>query len=521
MQRFRIDDTQETLILTGLIISDKFIKEVLPILDTKLFRSDHARIIAHWCIDYYHDNHAAPGVHIEDIYNQAVQAEELENSEAKMLEQVLAKVSKEYERTEQFNYDYLLKVAETYFSSAHVKDECRAILDIVEDDPLAARDRLCEFKPKQLQQSQGYCVLTDRKLIRKAFEERQKPLFRIGGSMGQMMNPDLCRQNFIGFLGTEKIGKTWNLLHLAKAACRGLCNVALFQAGDMTDEQQTARIGISLTGKSDKPRYCGKLLIPTYDCVHNQTDVCNLRERRSKLGLGFDDQETFYKAAGKNHKDKKDIWKQATSDGYVPCDACRRDNPKEYEGSVWWFERPPVTPLTWREAAKASLQFFKRMRGRNLMLHSSPGDLSVDRIDSVLDQWERQHNFVADVVLTDYADLFVPSQRHQDFRHQTNQIWKDHRFLAQRRNCLVITATQADADAYGKQKLELTNFSEDKRKYAHVTAFYAMNQTQQEKVLGLMRLGWLVVRDDDFDTRTELKILRSLPTGQPVLGSYF
>jgi hypothetical protein len=518
MRRIRIDDHQESLILTGLIVSTAFIRDAEPILDIRLFQSDYSPKIAKWCLDYFKENRKAPGIHIEDIYAQKVEDGEIEETEAQLIAKVLERVSKDYERSESFNHDYLLKVARKFFSSREVAKECRLILDLVDKDPLEAARRMESFKAKELPSSQGYSVLKDRKLIRRAFEERQKPIFRMPGALGEMVNPDLCRQNFIGMLGMEKIGKTWNLLEFALTAARQRLNVAFFQAGDMTDTQQTARIGIRLTGKSDKRKYCGEILVPIYDCAWNQDDSCDRKRRKSKIGLGINEDERKEHLCSDNWK-KMDFFKELTDDGYKACDICRKERPRDYAGAVWYRLRKKVMPLTWKEAALSAAKFYKRMRGRDIKLHSSSGDLSITKIESILDYWERTENFIADVILTDYADLFV-SGINQDFRHQTNQIWKDHRFLSQRRNALVITATQADAEAYGKRKLELSNFSEDKRKYAHVTAFYAMNQTYEEKVMGIMRMSHLVVRDDDFDPRKEVKILRCLPIGRPILGSY-
>ena len=95
--------------------------------------------------------------------------------------------------------------------------------------------------------------------------------------------------------------------------------------------------------------------------------------------------------------------------------------------------------------------------------------------------------------------------------------------MSQERHCCLVTVTQADAASYEQDKLKLKNFSEDKRKYAHVTAMYALNQdkTGREKKLGIVRIGELVVREDDFDVSREVYLLQSLKTGQPFLASFW
>ena len=73
-----------------------------------------------------------------------------------------------------------------------------------------------------------------------------------------------------------------------------------------------------------------------------------------------------------------------------------------------------------------------------------------------------------------------------------NEIWKNLRALSQSRNCLVLTATQADAKSYEKNVLTMSNYSEDKRKFAHVTAMYGLNQDKhgrEKKTLQMFKMS--------------------------------
>lgn len=137
-------------------------------------------------------------------------------------------------------------------------------------------------------------------------------------------------------------------------------------------------------------------------------------------------------------------------------------------------------------------------------------------------QFVRLHQIIPGLIVLDYADLMVPSYQ-TEYRHQQNQIWKDLRGLNQELDCLLVTATQADADSYDRNSLRLKNFSEDKRKYGHVTTMYGLNQDSKgrEKGIGLIRINELLLRDDGFDSSREVTILQSLSTGSPVVGSFF
>jgi hypothetical protein len=159
-----------------------------------------------------------------------------------------------------------------------------------------------------------------------------------------------------------------------------------------------------------------------------------------------------------------------------------------------------------------------------LRLATYPNEsLSVQEIKSLLDRWERQDQFVPDVIVIDYADILAPDPdiSRQDHRHQQGKIWQRLRNLSQEKHCLVATATQAAASSYERELIRLSDFSEDKRKYAHVTAMYGLNQTPNEKSVGVMRINKLVVRDSDFNPNRPVTILQRLQMGRPFLRSYF
>ena len=105
--------------------------------------------------------------------------------------------------------------------------------------------------------------------------------------------------------------------------------------------------------------------------------------------------------------------------------------------------------------------------------------------------------FFADVVVLDYADILLPevNSRSMDFRHQQNETWKVLRRISQRFHCCVVTATQTAASSYKSNIIKKDDFSEDKRKASHVTGMLGINQTSNEKVDGIYRLNWVVLRD--------------------------
>lgn len=518
MKRIRVDNTQETLILTGMVVSDRFLREVQTVLNVRQFKSSHSRKVAKWCLEYYDENEKAPGVHIQDIFNLKSETGQIEDDELQMIGRTLARISSEFERADNFNVDFVLKRAEAYFGKEDLRKLCDEVLELSETDPLGAIDVLEDYKPKKLPTTDGIDPFASPDVIARAFEESAEPIMKLPGALGRMLNPDLCRGSFVALLGQEKIGKTWNLMEFTFAGIRNRLNVIFFQAGDMNEDQQVRRMMIRLAGRSNKAKYCGDVIIPTYDCRYNQDDSCDMKSRTSDIGLDTDPDELRTTLSDRDRK--LEFYQDKTEDGYEPCDACRRRQPHKYKGAVW-YRIEHKEPLTSRDAIRYSKKFSKGMKGRHFRLLTYPGSvLSCAKIRSHVDNYANYEGFVPDVIIVDYADLMNSDSYGIEHRHQQNEIWKGLRALSTMYNCLVITATQADADAYGKESLTLNNFSEDKRKYAHVTSFYSLNQTPEEKEIGLMRYGQLIVRDEDFDTRKKITVMQCLSIGRAHIGSF-
>jgi len=127
-----------------------------------------------------------------------------------------------------------------------------------------------------------------------------------------------------------------------------------------------------------------------------------------------------------------------------------------------------------------------------------------------------------DMIIVDYPDILAPEIQ-GTLRDQENDKWAKLRGLSEMRHCLVLVGTQADAASYKKNWLHLDNFSEDKRKYGHVTAMIGLNQDPggREKKLKMMRLNKLVVREEDFVSSEGIVVLQNLNRGQPYLSSFF
>jgi hypothetical protein len=157
--------------------------------------------------------------------------------------------------------------------------------------------------------------------------------------------------------------------------------------------------------------------------------------------------------------------------------------------------------------------------GLRMVCHPS-GSLTADGLRGQLLEWASQ-GWVADVVVLDYADILATPNVGRDGRDGVNENWKALRRLSQELHCLVYTATQCDTPGYDSKVLTRRNFSEDKRKLAHVTGMFGLNQTVPEARRGMMRVNWVVSRETAFKETDVCHVAGCLAIGRPAIFSTF
>lgn len=506
------DEFTERQIVTGMIISTDYLRIITPIFKSEYLESSEARTLSQWCLRYYKRYNEAPGTNIQGIYTSHLQ-KELKNDKgrAEDIEQILAGLSDEFTRDpSKFNTPFLIDETKKHFRRRKVELLIETTQGELDDGELAdAETAITQYTvAESAEEATWIDPFKKADTVREAFIGiTTEPLIKFPGALGFKWNEELVRDGFVALMGPEKRGKTFWLMELAFRAARTGSNVCFFQAGDMSEAQQLRRMYVYVARKSNRQRYCGEILIPMMDCAHSQLGTCN-----EEIKVGVFPEDTILSRIKMN-----DYAKLVYEDEYEPCNAVR--DCKWSRGAPWYTIREEVEPLTWKESYKLNKKFTKKMK--RILVSTYPNStLSPQMIRDQINIWERQHNFIPDVVVIDYADLLVPDKAQSDFRHTQNQIWMSLRGLSQERRCLVITATQADAASYDQETLALKNFSEDKRKYAHVTAMYGLNQTDIEKEKGIMRINDLVVREHEFSSRRFVTVLHHLAIGRPFLACY-
>lgn len=503
------DEFIERKIVIACITSTEYLQGILPIWNPELIESPTARLLCNWVKEYFDQFDKAPNHDIEMIYASKLKTG-LQPEQAEWIEDILESLSDESVKTP-VSIPAILEQTKLYFKERSLRLLSEDIqFELDKGHISSAEELLGQFTPVQT----CACTFLDpfsknvMDTVQAAFAERGKSLIKFPKAFGTFWNRELVRGGFVALMGSEKKGKSMLLLELAMRALRTGSNVAFFQAGDMTELQQLRRLAIYLTERSDEERYCRGQWIPEPDCILHQLDECDKNGRQDSIDRIFHTQKdiTFESLtlAAKTYKE------------HETCHNC-----SDMKGTAWLRWRKGAQPLSWTDAYKALRKFGKKQLASFRISTHAAGTLSVRGIKAVLSQWQKQDGFTADVIIVDYADLLVSDSSRMDFRHQQNYIWESLRNLSQEQVALVATVTQIAARGYSKQLLSMDDFSEDKRKFSHVTAMYGLNQTPEEKRIGVMRINELVVREADFDSKHPVTILQRLQIGRPFLGSWW
>lgn len=458
----------ERTILIAMITEKTVLSKITTKWERDMFSSKWSNLIGKWCVSYYKKYKKAPNKAIKGIFQSwAEDKQKTDKDTVILIEKFLDSLSEEYEDGDGINVDYIVDMSSTYFNKIKLEkliDTIQGDLDRSELDK--ATSRVTEFSQVELGIGAGIDLFKDKDAVFEAFDRKVDVLIEYPGSLGVFFGDSLCRDGFIAFQGPEKFGKSFWLLDIAWNALMQGRKVAYFIIGDMSQHQVIKRIG---TRAARHP---------------------------FRMKGGFPATLKYPKSI------RRDVDEKVTEIKY---------GEKE-------FKAPLSKQKVWRmlkKLGKGKREMFK------VSAHPSLS-LTVPALEDVIQNWEHNGWGIPDVVVIDYADNLASSDKGiAETRNQINLTWKQMRALSQNLHGLVVTATQSDIASYQVETQSRLNFSEDKRKFAEVTGFLAINRTQEEILKGITRLNWLALRDEEFSESQCVYVAGSAALANPAIVSTF
>lgn len=502
--RRAIDLDIEKKITTAFIVSTSFCKKTFSVYKKEYFEIDYAKTVIEWVLAYFRTYNVAPGVHIQDIYD--VEKETLDESEADTISVFLNKISDEYINANVenlLNVDYLVDQAKKYFRKRALailfeKGNKKVSIGMIED----AEKLLLEYKAVAKNTSGRFDPFDVLNIRNYDVENLSNRLFKLPGALGELIGW-LERSWLVAVMACEKKGKSWYLEELIFSALVNRLKI-LWVSLEMSKAQLEKRIYQKLTGLGSVEE---DGFYPVFDCKRNQDGTCFSRKRINDVKLFKDD------GCLPEERKKRSMYKV--------CTVCR-GNSKRYI-PAYWYQYERVKKLKSKVVEKKAKHFIS-MYGGNLRVKAFPRfSANMDDIINELNDLEFSENFLVDVLVIDYLEITAGSDSggRRGEREKIDENWKNAAKIAGMRNCLVITADQADALARNQRSLTESNWSESKQKDAHLDVRIGLNQTNDEKKAKVARVNVLMHRHNYFHPKKECLILQDLSRGQALLDSEF
>jgi hypothetical protein len=140
MKTEEIDCSTERLICTGLIVSERFTKEILSTLSLKYFTTAFTRIAASWCLYFWSKYEKVPGKNIVELFEQ--KSRHIQNSDTvELIQQFLESLSKEYEKSDGFNVQFALDRAGEYFRQRKIELSQEKITQALQSGHIEAAEK--------------------------------------------------------------------------------------------------------------------------------------------------------------------------------------------------------------------------------------------------------------------------------------------------------------------------------------------------------------------------------------------
>ena len=499
MKQTKSETGVERRILTGMIVSDSFLRQISKVYDKDCLTA-YARTVAKWCLDYYKAHEEAPKKNITALYDRAVR-NGMDTTQMEIVENFLSGLSNEFNGS--YNAELNLADALEYFQKKRLNNLLLDVTAELSENKVESAVKIWkDYKPVHIPRAEGVDLFDDADLRWRMFNTVFEPLYTLPGDLGRFMNRQLIRKGFLAFQGADKRGKSWWLSYMALQAALGHNNVAIYTLADLSSEEYKERFTLQQLHRPLFEEDCEERIAPVLDCENNQNGSCNMAIRECRTAC----------LDGEG--------KLMDNPDYRPCTACRDRYDMKFQPCVYQVKKPIQEPVTIVESQRADAMFIQHMGGKSVRIIESPSNsVSPQDIENDLNEW-KDDGWIPDVLIVDYADAMAPSTKFGDKRERIDSVWQGLNKIRQEWNLLLVTATHTNRSGYSAEHLEMGHESESRTKNAHVTGMIGLNQNDEEQGMGVMRLNWVNRRKGRYQSSKCVTVLQDLAGGYVCLDSY-
>lgn len=302
MKREKLNVLNERDLLIGLITSEKFCREICPILNPRLLEVEYTKIVSGWIKDFYNNFKKAPHKDIMKIYRsrcEEISDEDLQDNILTFIE----KVCEDYDNLKNFNDDYMLEQTILYLKGRSLKNLSEDIDSyLTTGDISKAENTITKYKSVEKSSGKAVSLLFNREAVINSFTQDNELLFNFPGAYGSVVG-DIHREDFISYLAPMKRGKC-----LAKGT-------KLLMADGSVKEVQNLVVGDKLMGPDSKPRNV-EIVSSGFGKMYNVTSKINPTSKNKVPDIDFTCNGAHILVLKNVWKCEKNIAKQFRRDGY-------------------------------------------------------------------------------------------------------------------------------------------------------------------------------------------------------------
>jgi hypothetical protein len=425
---------------------------------SQYLKLSYSKTIWSWVEEYYNNFSCAPKKDIADLYKQKrLMLQEDDSEDNDSIQLFLTNLSNQYESySEVNNIDFILQES-LHYLKIRSGEVLKDQIDeaLLENDSDKLEKLISNYKRVEKPTGQGIDLLKDTDRIVDALTNENDKLFSFPGDAGKLIGP-ISRGDFVCFFGPASRGKSQFLWWSCESAMKESCKVLLFTLEMTEDEILKNRAWPSISGQ---PKYKKDVLSAYFE----------LNESTGKYDI---------------------IQKSELKEGNDP-----------------------------NEVASIQKKLHRQYRKGNIRIIFPTNLLTVEDIDSTLDNLYYYENYIPDIVVIDYADYMSPSKnfKSNDYRQTINNIWKGLAALRLKKNIAIITASHTEVKTFNSD-IKIEHASEDKRKNNHISIGIALNQTEKEQDNNIIRIAMTKMREGR-KTSKQVVCLQCLDIGRPCIAS--
>lgn len=369
-------------------------------------------------------------------------------------------------------------------------DRIQAAVMSDDEDGIAAADaELKAHKVGAVRWGDGESIL-DKRGNAAMFENTPKPIIRLPGHVGTLLNKALTKDALVLGVASAKIGKTSILSRITfEGGMAGLHGLYV-TIGDDQIPRIRRRLYSCFSGRPVGGEYEKTDVVPIVVCKRGAKGECDMCSGTplapfpaDKVFAEFEPEELMAKYP--DFRPCRDCWRNG-----------RADHP-DFEPMIWWMkdESSPMTPEEADEQTDAMSGMFRD--GDIVVAYRPKNVLTTEELEDMLDRRADSTGRPYDFVTIDYPDMMKLPRGRED-HEQMRAVWEELRNISAERNMLVLAVTQANRTGGIAETQTMETVGRTKTAIDNCTTAFSANQTAAERSAGVMRISVMAAREFKF-----------------------